>query len=66
MAGVSISETVELFGFSKTTISRTMTEFKKRENTISNRNNYGRKLKLTERDRRSLKRIVARNHRKKE
>ena len=36
MAGASISETVELFVFFKTTISRTMTEFKKRGNAISN------------------------------
>ena len=63
MAGASISQTVEFSGFSKTSISRTMTEFTKRGNTISNRSNSGRKSKLTERGRRFLERTIARNDR---
>ena len=32
MAGASVTKTVELLGFQRTTISKTMTEFKKHEN----------------------------------
>ena len=63
MAGTSVTKTAELFGFSRATISRTMTEFKMHEETSSNRSNSGRTSKLTYKDRRALKRIVGREHR---
>ena len=59
-AGASVTKTAEMLGFSKATISRTMTEFKKHEKTFNNRSNSGRTFKFTDRDRRALKRIVGR------
>ena len=56
------TKTAELPGYSKATISRIMTEFKKHEKTSGNRNNSGRNFKLTDNDRRALKHIVGRKH----
>ena len=63
MAGASVIKTAELLCFSRATISRTMTEFKKRRKTSSNRSNSSRIYKLTDGDRRTLKRIVGRKYR---
>ena len=58
MAGASVTKTAELLSFSRATISRTMTEFKKHGKTLSNRSHSGRTIKLTDRHRRALKRTV--------
>ena len=63
MAGASVTKTAELFSFSRSTISRTMAEFKNYGKLSSYRGNFGRTSKLTDRYRRALKRIVGRNHR---
>ena len=61
MTGPSVTKTTELLGFSRATMSRTMTEFKKHRKTSSNRSNSGLTSKLSDRDRRALRRIVRRN-----
>ena len=64
IVGAAVTNTAELLGFSRATISRTMTEFKiKQGKTSSNRRNPGRTYKLTDKDRRASQRIVGRNHR---
>ena len=63
MAGASVTRTAELLGFSRATISRTITEFKKQGKTSSNRSNSDQTFKLTDRDRCALKRIVEKKHR---
>ena len=60
---VSVTRPAELFCFSRATISRTMTEFKKQGKTSSNRSTSGRNSKFTDSDRRALKHIVGRKHR---
>ena len=42
MAGASITKTAELLGFSRATISRTMSEFKKHGKASNNRSSSGR------------------------
>ena len=58
IAGASVTKTAKLLGFSRTTISRTMNEFKKKRKISRNQSNSGRILKLTDRDESALKRIV--------
>ncbi|XP_029635029.1 uncharacterized protein LOC115210567 [Octopus sinensis] len=62
IAGASVTRTVEHLGFSRDTISRTVTEFEKQGKTSSSRSKSGRTSKLTERDRPELNRIVMENH----
>ena len=59
MAGVAFAKTAELLGFSRSTISKTMTKFKKHGKTSVT----VWASRLTDRDRRALKRIVGRKHR---
>ena len=42
MAGASITKTAELLGFSRATISRTMSEFEKHGKTSNNQSSSGR------------------------
>ena len=49
-------------GFSRATISRTMTEFEKHGKTSRKLSNSGRTYKLTDRDRPALRRIAGRKH----
>ena len=46
MAGASITKTAELLDFSRTTISRTMSEFEKHGKTSNNRSSSGRPFKI--------------------
>ena len=46
MAGASITKTVELLGFSRATISRTMSEFEKPGKTSNNRSSSGWPFKI--------------------
>ena len=58
MAGFSVTKTAELIGLWRANISKTMTELMKHKKLSSNQINSGRTSKLTDRDRRALKRIV--------
>lgn len=63
MTGASITKVAEVFGFSRATISRTMTQFEKQGKTSNNRTKCGRPSKLSGRDRRTLNRIIKKNRR---
>nr|XP_015921838.2 uncharacterized protein LOC107450538 [Parasteatoda tepidariorum] len=60
LAGASVSRATELVGVSRTTVSRTLSTYTELGKVSSARHNSGRKSKLSDRDRRVLKRIVAR------
>jgi transposase len=61
-AGASVTATANLVGCARSTVSAVMTAYTRDGKTSSAKRNTGRKKKLGERDRRVLKRIVARNH----
>ncbi|XP_076047333.1 uncharacterized protein LOC143028856 [Oratosquilla oratoria] len=62
MAGTSITKTAELLGVSRVIVSKVMTAFEREGKTSSAKHRSGRKLKLSERDRRTLNRIVRKDH----
>lgn len=62
LAGATVSETANIVGAGRSTVSTVMTAYSKEGKTSSAKHNSGRKSKLTDRDRRALKRIVARKH----
>ncbi|GFT98794.1 transposable element Tcb1 transposase [Trichonephila clavipes] len=57
LAGASVTETSQLLGASKVTVSEVVTACTQREKTSSTKQNSGRKQKLSEKDRRVLKRF---------
>lgn len=59
----SITKVAGLFGFSRTTLSRNIMQFKKQHQASSNGSNSGRSCKPTDMDRRALERNVAKHHR---
>ncbi|GFW41463.1 transposable element Tcb1 transposase [Trichonephila clavipes] len=61
LAGTSVFRIANLVGVSRTTVSRIMTAYTNLGKVSSAKHNSGRMLKLKDRDRRVLKRIVARN-----
>jgi len=63
LAGASVTKTAILLGVSKAAVSKVMTSYTNHGRTSSAKRNSGRKPKLSERDRHTLKRIVYINHR---
>ncbi|KAF7646836.1 hypothetical protein LDENG_00181680 [Lucifuga dentata] len=60
-AGCSISETVSLFGLSKTTVSRVYREWCEKQKTSSHRWSCGRKRLVDEKGERRMERVVEAN-----
>ena len=62
IAGTSVTKITELFGEARSAILKVMTAFEKVRKTSSQKQNSGRKQKLSDRDRRTLMQIVWKNH----
>ena len=62
MAGVSVTKSAELFGVARSNVWKVMIVFEKEGKTSSLKQNSGRKRKLSDRNRRTLRRIVRKNH----
>ncbi|KAF2368727.1 Homeobox domain-like, partial [Trinorchestia longiramus] len=58
MVGASVTETARMLGVSRGTVSKVMTAFEREGKTSSAKHRSDRKSKLSERDRRTLNRIV--------
>jgi transposase len=63
LAGASVIKTATLLGVSRATVTKAMSACTNHGKTTSTKRNSGRKSTLTERDRRTLRRIVSKNHR---
>jgi transposase len=58
-----LTKTATLLGVSRVTVSKVMSAYTNHGKTISAKRNSGQKSTLTERDRRTLRRIVSKNNR---
>jgi transposase len=63
LVGVSVTKTATLLGVSGATVYKVMSACTNRGKTTSETRNIGRKSNLTERDPRTLRRIVSKNQR---
>ena len=64
MTGVSVTKTAELFGVTRSTLSKVMTAFEKEGKTSTRKQNSGRKWKLSDRDCWTLSWIVQKDYKK--
>jgi hypothetical protein len=62
LAGAFVTINVTLLGVSRAMVSKVMLAYANRGKTTSAKRNSGRKSTSTERDRRTLRRIVSNNH----
>ena len=62
MVGATVTETAQLLGISRGTVSKVMTAYEKKGKTRSAEHKSGRSSSLSERDRRTLNRIVRKNN----
>jgi vacuolar-type H+-ATPase catalytic subunit A/Vma1 len=62
-AGASVTKTVTLLGVSRATVFKVMSAYTNHEKITSVKRISGRQSTLTDRDRRTLRRIVSKNHR---
>jgi transposase len=63
LAGASVTKTATLLGVSRATVYKVMPACTNYGKTISTKGNSERKANLAERDRRTLRKIVSKNHR---
>jgi hypothetical protein len=63
LSGASVTKTVLLLGVSRATVSEIMSAYTNHGKTTSAKRHSGQKSTLTRRDRRTLRRIVSKNHR---
>jgi len=63
LAGASVTTMTTLLGLSRAAVSKVMTTYTRHGRSSSAKRNSGQKPKLSERDRRTLKKIVSINHR---
>jgi transposase len=63
LAGASVKKTATLLHVSRATVSKVMSAYTNHGKTTSAKRNSGKKSALTERDHRTLRTIVLRNHR---
>jgi hypothetical protein len=63
LAGASVLRTAALLGILRATLSNVMSAYMNHGKTASAKRNSGRKSTLTERDHRTSRRIVSKNHR---
>ena len=61
-AGTSVTKTAEIFGVTRSNVSKVMTAIEKERKTSSLKQNSGRKRKQYNTDRRTLSRIVRKDH----
>jgi transposase len=62
LGGASVTKPATLLAISRATVSEVMFAYTNDGKTTSAKRNCGRKSSLTERDRRTLRRIVPKNH----
>jgi transposase len=63
VAGTSMTKTATLLSISRATVSKVMLAYTNHGKTTSVKGNSGRKSTLTERDRRTVRRVVSKIHR---
>jgi transposase len=63
LAGAFVTKTAMLLGILRATVSKAMSAYTNDGKTTSAKRKSGRKSALTERDQRTLRRIVSKNHR---
>jgi transposase len=63
LAGASVTKSATLLGVSRATFSKVVSAYTGHGETTSAKRNSGRNSTMTERDRRTLRRTVSKNHR---